>query len=50
MINEMIETLKQEQLDDDSKKDYCEKELDTSDDKKKRLKHKCQKSPKHHSY
>merc|ERR1719265_1440068 len=37
MIDEMVETLKQEQLDDDSKKEYCGKELDTSDDKKKEL-------------
>merc|ERR1719394_1712214 len=33
----MVANLKQEQVDDDSKKDYCEKQLDTSDDKKKQL-------------
>jgi len=37
MIDEMVANLKQEQVDDDSKKEYCEKQLDTSDDKKKEL-------------
>jgi chromosome segregation ATPase len=37
MIDEMVAQLKQEQKDDDKKKEYCEKELDTSDDKKKAL-------------
>merc|ERR1719291_78721 len=33
----MVATLKKEQTDDDSKKEYCLAELDTSDDKKKSL-------------
>eukprot|EP00929_Paragymnodinium_shiwhaense_P080331 TRINITY_DN4187_c0_g3_i1.p1 TRINITY_DN4187_c0_g3~~TRINITY_DN4187_c0_g3_i1.p1 ORF type:complete len:413 (+),score=198.26 TRINITY_DN4187_c0_g3_i1:154-1239(+) len=37
MIDEMVETLKVEQTDDDGKKAYCEKEFDLSDDKKKGL-------------
>jgi septal ring factor EnvC (AmiA/AmiB activator) len=37
MIDEMVATLKKEQTDDDSKKEYCLTELDTSDDKKKSL-------------
>jgi septal ring factor EnvC (AmiA/AmiB activator) len=37
MIDEMVATLKKEQVDDDSKQDYCTSELDTSDDKKKSL-------------
>merc|ERR1719293_228847 len=37
MIDEMVATLKKEQVDDDSKKEYCSTELDTSDDKKKSL-------------
>jgi len=37
MIDEMVATLKKEQADDDSKKEYCTTELDTSDDKKKSL-------------
>merc|ERR1719291_772738 len=37
MIDEMVATLKAEQEDDDSKKEYCSTELDTSDDKKKSL-------------
>merc|ERR1719277_2560016 len=37
MIDEMVATLKKEQTDDDSKKEYCLAELDTSDDKKKSL-------------
>merc|ERR1719327_1064997 len=37
MIDQMVATLKKEQADDDSKKDYCTSELDTSDDKKKSL-------------
>lgn len=35
MIDEMLATLKREQADDDSKKEYCASELDLSDDKKK---------------
>merc|ERR1719401_261783 len=37
MIDEMMEVLKKEQSDDDSKKKYCEKEFDKSDDKKKSI-------------
>merc|ERR1719343_858758 len=37
MIDEMVETLKTEQLDDDHKKEYCAKQFDLSDDKKKEL-------------
>jgi septal ring factor EnvC (AmiA/AmiB activator) len=37
LIDEMVATLKKEQADDDSKKEYCGTELDTSDDKKKHL-------------
>merc|ERR1719362_1115693 len=33
----MVATLKKEQVDDDNKKDYCQNELDTTDDKKKSL-------------
>merc|ERR1719305_686401 len=36
MIDEMVETLKTEQL-DDHKKEYCAKEFDLADDKKKAL-------------
>jgi hypothetical protein len=39
MIDEMVATLKQEQIDDDNKKEYCRTELDLSDDKKKSLEH-----------
>jgi len=37
MIDEMVATLKKEQLDDDHKKEYCAKQFDLSDDKKKSL-------------
>jgi len=37
MIDEMVEILKKEQLDDDDKKEYCSKQFDLSDDKKKGL-------------
>jgi chromosome segregation ATPase len=37
MIDEMVLTLKKEQKDDDSKREYCNTELDVSDDKKKSL-------------
>merc|ERR1719378_468975 len=37
MIDEMVETLKKEQADDDKKKEYCDAEFDESDDKKKEL-------------
>merc|ERR1719163_1212856 len=37
MIDEMVATLKEEQLDDDHKKEYCEMQFDVADDKKKGL-------------
>jgi len=37
MIDDMVANLKREQVDDDSKKEYCEKQLDMSEDKKKEL-------------
>merc|ERR1719230_2194194 len=37
MIDEMVAMLKQEQLDDEHKKEYCEVQFDESDDKKKSL-------------
>merc|ERR1712079_854530 len=37
MIDDMIATLKIEQADDDAKKEYCAKELDAADAKKKGL-------------
>jgi len=37
MIDEMVATLKQEQIDDDNKKTYCATQFDESDDKKKSL-------------
>jgi len=37
MIDEMVVLLKKEQGDDDSKKAYCQKELDAADDQKKAL-------------
>jgi len=39
MIDKMVSTLKTEQLDDDNKKEYCNKQFDFSDDKKKGLEH-----------
>merc|ERR1719232_1057758 len=39
MIDDMVVTLKVEQADDDSKKEYCAEELDLADDKKKGLEH-----------
>jgi septal ring factor EnvC (AmiA/AmiB activator) len=39
MIDDMVATLKTEQVDDDNKKEYCGKELDQADDKKKSLEH-----------
>merc|ERR1719343_1124680 len=39
MIDEMVDVLKKEQVDDDSKKEYCEKQFDNTDDKKKELEH-----------
>ena len=37
MIDDMVALLKQEQLDDDHKKEYCEAQFDLADDKKKEL-------------
>merc|ERR1719472_413104 len=37
MIDEMVTTLKTEQADDDNKKEYCAKQFDLADDKKKSL-------------
>ena len=37
MIDAMTATLKREQLDDDSKKEYCAAQFDVADDKKKGL-------------
>jgi len=40
MIDGMVATLKQEQLDDDHKKEYCAKQFDFAEDKKKGLERK----------
>merc|ERR1719364_8274 len=40
MIDKMVASLKQEQLDDDHKKEYCDAEFDLSDDSKKALERK----------
>merc|ERR1719387_1518201 len=37
MIDEMVETLKKEQVDDDNKREYCTTQLDITDDQKKVL-------------
>merc|ERR1719401_1822667 len=37
MIDDMVGMLKEEQLGDDHKKEYCEKQFDFTDDKKKAL-------------
>merc|ERR1719510_2386327 len=37
MIDEMVANLKKEQIDDENKKEYCEKQFDISEDKKKEL-------------
>eukprot|EP00932_Pfiesteria_piscicida_P012311 SRR837773.2366.p1 GENE.SRR837773.2366~~SRR837773.2366.p1 ORF type:complete len:679 (+),score=347.26 SRR837773.2366:203-2038(+) len=37
MIDAMVETLKQEQMDDDHKKEYCGTQLDLAEDKQKEL-------------
>merc|ERR1719182_948642 len=37
MIDDMVATLKKEQMDDDHKKEYCEKQFDTANDKKEGL-------------
>merc|ERR1719195_143044 len=40
MIDEMLATLKKEQIDDDDKKTYCAEQFDVSDDQKKSLQRK----------
>jgi hypothetical protein len=37
LIDDLVSTLKKEQVDDDSKKEYCVEQFDESDDKKKAL-------------
>merc|ERR1719189_269777 len=37
MIDEMVANLQREQIDDENKKEYCEKQMDLSEDKKKEL-------------
>ena len=37
MVDEMVATLKKEQVDDDNKKEYCAAQFDITDDKKKGL-------------
>eukprot|EP00448_Togula_jolla_P004391 CAMPEP_0170612278 /NCGR_PEP_ID=MMETSP0224-20130122/23639_1 /TAXON_ID=285029 /ORGANISM="Togula jolla, Strain CCCM 725" /LENGTH=689 /DNA_ID=CAMNT_0010937773 /DNA_START=66 /DNA_END=2135 /DNA_ORIENTATION=- len=37
MIDDLVENLKKEQIEDDSKKEYCGQQLDEADDKKKDL-------------
>merc|ERR1719410_1010382 len=37
LIDEMVANLKKEQTDDDNKKEYCDKQFDIADDKKKEL-------------
>jgi len=37
MIDSMVEALKQEQVEDDNKKEYCNRQLDTTDDQRKGL-------------
>merc|ERR1719359_2563422 len=40
LIDELVATLKEEQKEDDAKKDYCEKEIDKTEDTKKVLENK----------
>merc|ERR1719492_475679 len=37
MVDEMVANLQMEQIDDENKKEYCEKQMDISEDKKKEL-------------
>merc|ERR1719359_1267484 len=37
LIDEMVATLKKEQIEDDEKKEYCDTQFDISEDKKKEL-------------
>jgi len=39
LIDELVTTLKKEQVDDDNKKDYCAEQFDKSDDTRKSLEH-----------
>merc|ERR550537_350193 len=39
MIDTMVDLLKKEQIDDDSKKEYCEVSIDATEDKAKELEH-----------
>merc|ERR1719169_177431 len=39
MIDDMVATLKQEQVDDNDKKEYCEMEIDLTEDKIKESQH-----------
>jgi len=39
MVDQMIDTLKKEQTDDDAKQTYCKKEFDTTEDEAKEIKH-----------
>merc|ERR1719171_2303070 len=39
LIDDMVVTLKQEQLDDEAKRDYCTATFDAADDKKKEHEH-----------
>merc|ERR1719158_417270 len=39
MIDDLVATLGKEQSDDNNKKEYCEKQFDFTEDKKKALKH-----------
>jgi predicted nucleic acid-binding Zn-ribbon protein len=39
MIDNMVKTLKQEQIEDDNKKGYCNAEMDSSDDQRKSFEH-----------
>mmetsp|Transcript_35532 Transcript_35532/g.79678 ORF Transcript_35532/g.79678 Transcript_35532/m.79678 type:complete len:704 (+) Transcript_35532:126-2237(+) len=49
MIDEMASTLKKEQEDDNSKKQYCEKEFDETEDRFKELKHEKERLDEKHS-
>merc|ERR1719401_1807970 len=40
MIDELVATLRKEQVDDDNKKEYCASQFDSSEDKKKELERK----------
>ena len=40
MMDDLVGTLKQEQIDDEAQKEWCLQEFDVSEDKQKELKHK----------